>query len=376
MFAIFDIPANYKFLVHTHSHIALLGWVYTALMSLLMFLYCREKIKSRGYNLIFWFTQITIVGMLFSFPFTGYALFSIIFSSLFLIASYFFAAYFFKNVSKEDKKRASYKLVRASIWFLIISSIGPWSLGYVMTALGKTSPWYRNAIYFFLHFQYNGWFLLALTGIFLFLLEQKGFKLKNRIFRIVYYLLNSGIVLGLFLSGLWMKPAGIFYILAALGGLLQLIAYYLLFRSVSAERITEYLPKRTFNLFKIAALLLAVKLFAQLAGAVPVVANMVTFNPDLVIAYLHWIFLGIISLSILAALDYHQLLTFGKISFAIYIAGFILTEILISYRGIGYRLGLPLPDNSLYIVLASILLLMAVTKILVSQFYLLKKTPK
>ena len=38
-FKVLEIPITYKFIVHTHSHIALLGWVYLALTTLLYKLY-------------------------------------------------------------------------------------------------------------------------------------------------------------------------------------------------------------------------------------------------------------------------------------------------------------------------------------------------
>ena len=82
LFPITNVDATYRYLVHTHSHIALLGWVYVALTALIFHL-CIKLEAQKKYSKVFWCTQITILGMLFSFPITGYALFSILFSSLF-----------------------------------------------------------------------------------------------------------------------------------------------------------------------------------------------------------------------------------------------------------------------------------------------------
>ncbi|NNE78366.1 MAG: hypothetical protein HKN31_14990, partial [Pricia sp.] len=95
-FIFLEIPINYKYIVHTHSHIALLGWVYVALTTLLYKLYIRTPSADKTYWKIFWFTQLTLVGMLLTFPFQGYALFSIFFSTLFLFASYWFFWFFAK----------------------------------------------------------------------------------------------------------------------------------------------------------------------------------------------------------------------------------------------------------------------------------------
>ncbi len=43
-----------------------------------------------------------------------------------------------------------------------------------MNTLGVTSPWYRNAVYFYLHFQYNGWMPMALLGLLIFAAEKNG----------------------------------------------------------------------------------------------------------------------------------------------------------------------------------------------------------
>ena len=149
LFHVVDIPIDFKHIVHGHSHIALLGWIYTALTTLIYKLFLSEKLVDKKYKIIFWSTQITIIGMLFTFPFIGYALFSIIFSSLFIIATYFFVWLFLKYTSSEQKQTNSYKIIRAALWFMVLSSLGPWALGIIMNTLGSSSPLYRNAIYFY-----------------------------------------------------------------------------------------------------------------------------------------------------------------------------------------------------------------------------------
>src|SRR5690606_33435275 len=155
-YVVTSLPFNYKFLLHAHSHTALLGWVYLGLTTLVYKIFLASAKKPKLYKRIFLFTNLCILGMLVTFPIQGYALFSIIFSTLFLFASYWFTWFAFKFVPNNFKKRFSWKLIKASLWYLVLSSIGPWAVGVVMATLGSESIWYKNAIYFYLHFQYNG----------------------------------------------------------------------------------------------------------------------------------------------------------------------------------------------------------------------------
>ena len=378
LFGVIDIPANYKFLVHTHSHVALLGWVYTALITLIYYLFIYPGQFSKKYRLIFWFTQVTILGMLLSFPFTGYALFSIVFSSLFLVASYWFVFFFFKRCPVNLKETRSYKLIRISLWYMVISSIGPWALGIIMNTAGSGSAWYRNAIYFFLHFQYNGWFLVAITGIFLYILEKRSFVLSDKAFKSFYYLLNTGVILTFFQSLLWMDPHWIYYLLALSGGLFQLLAFGILFREVFSKGLSIFkkLPKLTIFTIQIATLLLFIKLIAQISGSFPVISAEIFTNLDFIISYIHWIFLGIVSLALMAFLNYFELIKLTRTNLYIYLAGFFLTELLIFSRGLYSLLGLPAsPYIALLISIASILLLLAIGHLLINQIGS-KKEPK
>jgi len=335
IFQVVDISFNYKNILHAHSHIALLGWVYTAITTLIYHFYISDKKLEKKYKMLFWSTQITIIGMLLTFPFIGYALFSIIFSTLFLIASYFFVWFFLKHTSGKQKETNSYKLIRASLWFMVFSSLGPWVLGVIMNTLGSTSSWYRNAIYFYLHFQYNGWFIIALFGMLFFVFEKYSIHIAKKVFKQFFWLLNIGVILTFFLSVLWMKPHSGFYILAGIGSFLQIAAFLILLAIVFKNKVVlrKSLSRIEGTLLKTVTLIFIGKLIFQVLGAFPSIAEMISNNLDFVIAYLHWVFLGVVTISVFSFLHQFKLWVISKKTVIIYLVAFISTEAFLFYKG-------------------------------------------
>lgn len=370
LFVLMDVPVTYRFLVHTHSHIALLGWVYVALITLLYKLYLEKENTAKAYRRIFWFTQITIVGMLITFPLQGYALFSIVFSTLFLIASYFFAWLFFTKTSLETKQLFSYKLIKSSLVFMVLSSLGPWALGAIMSTLGNTSVWYKLAIYFYLHFQYNGWFILALLGILFYFLERFGLFEKTVHHNQWLWLLNSSVVLTLFLSVLWVKPPVFVYILAGIGAVFQGVAFVVLFLwlvPVWNDFIQKLAPGVSWMLLWAGALLV-LKIDMQLLSAIPYVAMLAYYIPDFVIGYLHLVFLGVVSIGLFAFLKQTSLLHIPALVFKLFIVAFILTETLLFYKGSAIWLRFSLFENYyLILALTSLLFPVSILLLLFSQ---------
>lgn len=337
-----EIPITYKYFVHTHSHIALLGWTYLALTTLLYKLYLGKLSLDKKYQNIFWFTQVTLVGMLLTFPFMGYALFSIIFSTLFLFASYWFAWFFFRNVPQSLKTTDSYKCVAAALWYLVLSSLGPWALGAIMNTLGAESVWYRLAIYFYLHFLYNGWMIMALVGIFFFILESHHLGLSNKSFKRFFWSINLGIVLSFFLSTLFANPPLLLNFSGGTGAVLQLIAFVILWKAFTADKEKSkalFSPLQK-GLLKTVAVLLAVKMLLQLITAFPYFANLAATHLNFTIGYLHWTFLGVVSIGLFLFLDYFGLLRISKNGYFMYLTGFVVTEALIFYKGISGWQGL------------------------------------
>lgn len=368
LFSFADVPATYRFLVHTHSHVALLGWVYVGLTSLIYVLFLKDAGIDKIYRRIFWFTQFTILGMLLSFPFQGYALFSIIFSTLFLIASYFFAWMVFTKTPIEFRSRFSYKSIRASLLYMIISSIGPWALGAIMSTLGSTSIWYKLAIYFYLHFQYNAWFILALCGILFFIAENNKLEISRKDFKRFYIYINIAIVLTFFLSVLWTQPNTLFYNLAGIGAVVQLFAFLKFYNILKFAGLGKVIGSLSRQLLIIAGWVLVIKLLAQLLSALPYFADLAYKTPDFVIAYLHWVFLGLISPVILALLIHFKLMRLPKFGFWIFFAGFVITELILVYRGTAMWQRWSMPEDiSVYLFAGSCLFPLGIGWILLSN---------
>ncbi|WP_146190719.1 hypothetical protein [Polaribacter aquimarinus] len=376
LFPVTNVDANYKYVLHTHSHIALLGWVYVSLTSLIYYLFIKKTAQKKFRN-IFYATHITIVGMLFSFPVTGYALFSILFSTLFLICSYWFY-FLFKKYHHLEKKSYIYKFINTSLIFMTVSSLGPWALGIIMNTLGNTSPYYKNAIYFYLHFQYNGWFIFCLLGIFIFILEKHKIHIHNEFISPFYkYMVISG-VLTLFLSFLWMKPNKFLYFLSGLGVLYQLFALgklQLIFNSYKIFIIKKFTPS-VFKLLKFIYFLFILKIVLQTLTIFPFFAELVSYFTDFVIGYLHLTFLGIVSLALFVFFNEFGLIKLSKLGVKIYLLGFILSEVLIFYKGICNWFQLSLIKHYFFIlVIVSSLMFFGVSTIIIQglRHYLKRK---
>ena len=174
-----SIGINYRFLTHAHSHVAMLGWVYLMLFTLFIHYFIPNEPKI--FNRLFWLTELAVVGMMISFPIQGYAALSITFSTLHIFCSYYFVFLIWKHL--KTRSTATEKLLKASLLFMMISTIGVWCLGPAVSILGSTSAFYHIAIQFFLHFQFNGWFLIAVIAVFFHLLKVEDSKLFRQFYR-------------------------------------------------------------------------------------------------------------------------------------------------------------------------------------------------
>ena len=105
---LFSIPfIDYRNFMSAHSHFAFGGWVGLALTTLMIFrLLPEERYRKKSYILILATIQVSSVGMLLSFPFTGYAAASIIFSTLYILSTYFFGFVFIRDILKVPQQKS------------------------------------------------------------------------------------------------------------------------------------------------------------------------------------------------------------------------------------------------------------------------------
>lgn len=319
---------RYTYFLHSHSHVMFLGWVFNVLY--LSFVEKNLPEEGRGgYLKLFVILQILVVAMMISFPIQGYGLFSIIFSTLHTLAALIFIPIFFRR-TKGDL-RSSVWFARIAWIFFFISTAGPFSLGYLMAnGMGQT-VWYNYSIYFYLHFQYNGFFLFGGFSLFFQLLESKRIPFSYTRAKQIGTWMAAACVPAYALSILFSKPGTFFNILGAAGGVLQIIALIIFLKEIN--RIKKYLylnfNSAVMKLFQLILLALILKLLLQLASAHPVIAEMAYDMKPVVIAYLHLVLVGIITFFLLAWYIEMELVgkAPGKLSVVILLAGFIGSEV-------------------------------------------------
>ena len=319
---------NYQNMLHTHSHLAFLGWVFNTLYYLLLKQY--NLLDKKKYSHLFILLNLSVVGMLFTFPFTGYALWSIIFSTLHIILSYVFGFMLWRDTKGVNALHR--KFAMAAVFFMILSSIGPFALGPIIAQGMKDTIWYELAIYFYLHFQYNGWFILAIISLVLY--QMKGIDKDN--WQRAFNLFFLSTILNYSLSTLWTNPGWVINIISVLSSLMQIHALFLVRTDLHNYLKTQ--ERFKYGLLTIIYTLFVIKVFFSLLGSIQEVADFVYQNRNLTIGYLHAIFLGVVTPYI-----FHRLAEANKVAesknykrvMLFFLLFFLISELLLTLSVIG-----------------------------------------
>lgn len=336
-----EIDFNFRFLTHAHSHVAMLGWLYLMLYSFIVYRFLPNIRKI--YHYLFFITQFAVIGMLFSFPFQGYAAFSIVFSSLHIFATYFFVKLILKDLKPFNS--IDKQFIRAALWFMVISTIGIWCLPVSIVVFGKNSDAYNIAIQTFLHFQFNGWFVFGVIGLFINYLTNHPTEKNQQLKKALGWLILS-VVFTLALPVSWFIKLPVLNIINSLGVIFQLIGFYHLIIALKRP-LNTFLSSATFYIKTLVYFILIsmiIKVLFQSFSVVPEVNEASVQIRNLVIGFIHLLMLGVISGALLLFLSlegvFNRNKLFARIGLGLFILGFVLSEFYLFLQGGMYYLNL------------------------------------
>ncbi len=336
--AVFPIELmDYGFMRQGHSHVAFLGWGYLALMVLLVKVFLPEgTLERKVYRWNLWLTTISVAGMIFSFPLTGYKTISIALLMLFLVFSCWLVLLFLKDFRKTGPQGVSRSFIYGGFFFYLLSGIGPLALGPIVIMFGKTAVYYL-AVYYYLHFLYNGFFVFAIFGlVYKFMEGEKGQK-ENPNGRKFFLFLSIACVPAYALSALWLNPPAYVFLIGGFAALMQLIGLiYFLFDFRTLSQGFKGIVKM---LFLLAMTSFVLKLTMQALSALPLLA-MKTYQAKsyVVIGYIHLVVLGFISAFLLTWMLKEKVLNrtrkVAKIGIWIFFVGFFGSEAILFSKGL------------------------------------------
>lgn len=335
----FSLPfINQKHLLHGHSHFAFAGWISQAIMSLMVGYLATQKSESvfKKYRWILYANLLTAFGMLIAFPIEGYALFSIILSTLSIVVSYVFAVMYWKDLNNINVKHSSHLWFKTALFCNAFSSLGAFSLAIMMAAKIIHQNWYLAAEYFYLHFQYNGWFFFACMG----LLTATLFKnATDAVLKKIFWLFAAAIIPSYFLSTLWMHIPVWMYILVIVAAVSQCTGWVYMVVLIKKQllELKQSLAAVAKWLLTLAAVALSIKLLLQLGSTIPSLSILAFGFRPIVIGYLHLVLLGVITLFLLGYMFAGGLIIINKKAIAgagIFAGGIIINEIFLMTQGV------------------------------------------
>lgn len=335
----FSLPIiSQKNFLHSHSHFSFYGWISQTLFVFLVEYLYRNGFKEsfRKYGVLLVANLIIAYGMMISFAVQGYGLFSVSFSTLSILVSYIFAYRYIKDLKSLGINSIVRKWFNAALFFNIISSIGTFWLAYMMLNKVIHQNWYLAAIYFFLHFQYNGWFFFTIMGLFTSKLVKLNITENLNIIFLMFFIAAFG---AYFLSVPWMNKYSSIHIWVTISSIMQFFAY-LFFLGILKNNlniIKGYLSKISAILFTLSGIALFIKLLLQLISVYPPLSTIALSFRPIVIGYLHLVLLGIISIFLIGYIVSSEFIKLNKIAVAgivVFVFGILYNEILLLIQGI------------------------------------------
>jgi hypothetical protein len=266
---------------------------------------------------------------------------------------------------------------------LVVSSIGPFTLAYILMSKSGNSILYRDAIYTYLHFQYNGFFTLAVFTLFFTFLAKRKMETEGPAYKFSLFL-SLSVVPALFLSLLWHNSI-LFYGIAGVGCIFILLSLFWFYKLLpSIKKSVTFLQPLAYTLWVFCAISFVLKMLMNVGTILPPLGNAVYGDRPIIIGFLHLVFLGFVTFYILSLLVEEGYFNKGNKTviypFVVFSLGIIGNEVILMVQGLGVLLEI---SNSIFnwllwgisIVLFLGAVLMTTVRYRLGNVYVHKKEP-
>ncbi len=341
----------FKNFLHAHSHVTMLGWVYLALFTFLITTFLPKDFDLKKYNSLFWLTQISVLGMLVSFPQMGYASWSIGFSVMHTLLSYIFVFLFLRDLGKIQQLKKLHQpqadntfpisnwLVKMSLFFMVFSTFGLWSMGPIMASDMQGEAIYYMTIQFYLHFQFNGWFIFAILALLFKFIENHQITIHPQDAKRFFFFLSISCFLTYALAVTWANPLPILFYINSSGVALQLVALYYFIKIAKDvwKQLQKKLEVTPRLLFFLSFFSFGFKILIQSAVIIPAIAVIGYTIRNFAMGFLHLMLIGMVTLFLFGFAAQMKLIKLdnllAKIGIRVFIVGFILSEVVLFLQG-------------------------------------------
>lgn len=372
---IFDLPwVDYNRLVDTHGHFAFIGWVTFALIILMVYELPGALYGKKIYRFLLGLIFISAWATIATTPFESLKFVTEVISVIYIVFTYVLASVFINDIIKTSASRTVKLLSVSSLLCLVLSSAGVFMLSYLFAVKSVNAVLYRDALFGYLHMQYNGFFTLAVFSlIYNKVVSNTTEKSRKSIHRFAIFLCLS-IVPSMFLTFLWSKATLLLQAVSGTGSLFLLLS--LGFFMVSAPLLIKEFKMIKKEIRYMAVLSISafvVKIFLQSMTFINSVNVLVFGNRPMIMCFLHLVFLGFVTLFLIAyfaqigILDTKKIFT--RFALAVFTTGVLINEILLMLQGIGNMLVVGSPLFNWYLLGAGILLLLGTVLIAAAGIY-------
>lgn len=369
----FSFPyLDQKYLQYAHSHFAFFGWISQTLM-VLMVAFMQPLLSAARlalYNKLLIANALCAYAMLFSFSMQGYGAVSIVFSTLSVFVFYGFAYCFAKDLRLLPAGHISRQWFGAALLWGVLSSIGTFVLGYMMITKSIGQYSYLASVYWFLHFQYNGWFFFVCMGL------MSGYVIEKaahfRFSKSSFWLFAASCLPAYGLSVLWIELPIWLYAIVIIAALAQCLGWikWLIEIKQSGFFSQETISPVVRYLLVLVGLGISIKLLLQLGSTIPAISKLAFGFRPIVIAYLHLVLLAITTLFLLTYSLSKGFIMRNKgtmLGFMLFVVGVYSNELFLAIQGIAsfsYTL-VPYINESLFGV--SVLIFLGLLLLLINQ---------